>query len=223
MTTFAILATGPSMSQAVAESVRGRCKVIAVSDAYKLAPWADVLVSSDRGWWRLHAPEFAGEKVSGVPVDGVPRAQDVVSGSNSGLIAVQEAVRRGATKILMLGFDMHGTHYFGEHPKPLRNTSKDRFEVFKRQFHHYQPKGVDILNCTEGSALTCYPMARLGDHLESMAKPASPDCGKDGGIQGRAPAPGVRRRARLHARPRRAGRDDLVEPDTRRSSRGEGV
>lgn len=162
---WAVLATGPSMSQSVADSVRGRCKAIAVSDAYRLAPWADVLVSSDRGWWRHHKPEFAGLKFSGVPVDGIPLAPAVVSGSNSGLIALQVAVSLGAKKVLLLGFDMHGSHFFGPHPSPLRNTKAQRFEVFKRQFADYRPRGVHIFNCTPGSALTCYPMANLEAHL----------------------------------------------------------
>lgn len=167
----AILATGPSMSQAVADSVRGRCTVIAVSDAYRLAPWADVLVSSDRAWWRIHDPEFAGRKVSGVPVQGIELAEGNVSGSNSGLVALKFAVQMGATRVLLLGYDMGGSHYFGDHPAPLKNTKPQRFEVFKQQFANYRPKGVEILNCTESSALRCYPMARLETVLESMAEP----------------------------------------------------
>jgi hypothetical protein len=173
VTTIAILATGPSMSQAVADSVRGRCTVIAVSDAYRLAPWADVLVSSDRGWWRVHNPDFAGRKLSGVPVDGIEQAPGHVSGSNSGLIAIRVAVSMGATRILLLGFDMGGSHFFGEHPAPLKNTTPQRFEVFKRQFADYRPRGVEIINCTPGSALNCYPKMDLEAALARMAEPAA--------------------------------------------------
>lgn len=171
--TCAILATGPSMSQAVADSVRGRCRVIAISDNYKLAPWADALVSSDRGWWRLHNPEFAGRKFSGVPVDGIEQLPGNVSGSNTGLIAARVAVEIFEEKrILLLGFDMRGSHWFGAHPAPLRNTKPARFEVFKRQFAEYRPKGVEIVNVTPSSSLTCYPMAKLEDVLESLVEPA---------------------------------------------------
>jgi hypothetical protein len=174
---FAVLATGPSMSQAVADAVRGRCRVIAVSDAYKLAPWADALVSSDRAWWRHHKPEFAGRKLSGVPVDcvgidGIERVEGTVSGSNSGLIALKVAVSMGATRVLLLGYDMGGAHFFGDHPAPLKNTTPSRFEVFKRQFADYRPKGVEIINCTPGSALTCYPTMELEAALASVAQPS---------------------------------------------------
>ena len=67
MTRWAILGTGPSMSQAVADEARSTVlHVAAVSNAYLLAPWADVLVSSDKQWWLAHpaAYEFAGRKFS---------------------------------------------------------------------------------------------------------------------------------------------------------------
>jgi hypothetical protein len=139
--------------------------VIAVSDTYKLAPWADCLVSSDRAWWRHHEPEFRGRRYSVVEVPGVERLEGVHSGMNSGLVGVMAAVSFGAKRIILLGFDMGGTHFFGEHPTPLKNTRPDRFDVFKKQFEYYRPRGVEIVNCTEGSALTCYPMARLEDVL----------------------------------------------------------
>ena len=168
----AILATGPSMSQAVADCVRGRCQVIAVSDAYRLAPWADVLVSSDSAWWRHHNPEFAGRKLSGVPVKDIEQVEGNMSGSNTGLIAIKVAVSMGAKRILLLGYDMGGTHFFGSHPSPLKNTTPSRFEVFKKQFAGYKPRGVEIINCTPGSALACYPHMTLEAALAGLAQPS---------------------------------------------------
>lgn len=179
MTTFAVLATGPSMSQTVAETVRGRCKVIAVSDAYRLAPWADALVSTDAKWWKHHADalKFAGEKWSAAPSfvqqhEGIRRFL-ADSHTNSGLLAMMVAQGMGAKRILMLGFDLGGAHFFGAHPAPLKNTTPDRFEAFKRQFQYFQPRGVDIVNVTPGSALNCYRRSTLEAELEGMAEPAS--------------------------------------------------
>lgn len=167
-----ILATGPSMSQAVADSVKGQF-VIVVSDAFRLAPWADVLVATDGKWWR-HNPdalEFKGRKF-GVSLDHHKQFAEVerfsgATGTNSGLLACQVAVSLGAKKLLLAGFDMGGTHFFGPHREPLKNTTKARFEVFKRQFANYQPRGVKILNCTPNSALRCYPMGSLESLAES--------------------------------------------------------
>lgn len=165
---FAVLATGPSMNLGIARAVMGRCSVIAVSDAFKLAPWADALVSTDFAWWRQHpeAGEFKGRKFSGMVdyqnVEGVEKLLGE-SATNSGLLGIKVAVRLGATKVLLCGFDLHspGMHFFGSHPSGLRSTNAQRMEQFKRQFAHYRPRGVEILNCTPGSALQCYPMLDL--------------------------------------------------------------
>lgn len=172
---FAVLATGQSLSQAVADSVKDRCQVVAVSDAYRLAPWAEAMASCDAAWWRNNpaALEFGGRKFTSAPdfqgLSELERIQGVPSHTNSGLLGLMVAVQLGATKILMLGYDMHGTHFFGPHPAPLRNPNAARFEVFKRQFTNYRPRGVEILNCTPGSALTAYPTADID---ACLAEPA---------------------------------------------------
>lgn len=172
---FAVLATGPSLSQAVADSVKGRCKVVAVSNAYKFAPWADAMVSCDASWWKNNreALDFEGRKFTTAPdFQGLPeleRVPGVSSGTNSGLLGLMVAVQLGATRILLLGYDMKGTHFFGPHPAPLRNPNAARFEVFKKQFERYKPRGIEILNCTPGSALKAYPMADLHESLAESA------------------------------------------------------
>jgi hypothetical protein len=165
---FAVLATGPSMSLDVARSVMGKCSVIAVSDAYLLAPWADALVSTDFAWWRNHpdAAEFKGRKFSGMvdyqKVEGVEKLAGEHA-TNSGLLGIKVAAQLGAKKVLLCGFDLHspGQHFFGKHGGSLRSTSKHRMEAFKEQFARYRPKGVEIINCTPGSALRAYPKADL--------------------------------------------------------------
>lgn len=169
---FAVLASGPSMCQGVADFVRGRCSVVAISDTWRLAPWADVLCSTDYSWWRHHpeALEFKGLKFSGMvdyqKVEGVERIPGE-SSTNSGLLGVKVAVRLGATKVLLCGFDLHspGAHFFGKHPEGLRSTAPGRMEQFKVQFAAYQPLGVEIVNCTPGSSLHCYPKSTLEKEL----------------------------------------------------------
>lgn len=172
MTTWAILASGPSMSQAVADAVRDRVKVAAVSDSYRLAPWADLLVSADSKWWRCHpeAAEFQGRKVCAAmsfeSLDSrIERMPARLNGCNSGLLACMLAVESGATKLLLCGFDFRSGHFFGDHPAPLKNTTPARYEVFQRQFSGYKPRGVEILNCTPGSGLRAFPMRELDEVL----------------------------------------------------------
>lgn len=174
---FAVLATGPSLSTTDIEKVRGKCKVVAVSNAYKLAPWADALASTDARWWRYHtdAQNFAGLKFTAAPefqkIEGVERLADVPSGTNSGLLGIRVAVHLGATKILLLGYDMKdgANHFFGKHPIPLKSSSDQNMERFKRQFLQCRPAGVEIINCTVGSALKTYPFRPLEDCLSESS------------------------------------------------------
>lgn len=178
MLTFAVLATGQSMNPETADFVRGKCHVITVSDAYKLAPWADALVSNDAKWWRSNpdALEFAGRRFSYEPVRGVEPIKgrhNFRYGINSGLQAMRVAWEVfGATRILLCGFDMHGSHYFGPHTavdpvtrRPLRNSDENRFAIHLRQFRHWD--GCEVVNCTANSALTQFPIEDIREVLRS--------------------------------------------------------
>jgi hypothetical protein len=165
MANWAILATGPSMSLAVAQSVREQ-NVIVVSDAYRLAGWADVLVSQDKAWWNYHkdALLFPGRKFSTNEIEGVEKfhsyeavGQAFGTGCNSGLLACLVAQWLGAKRIELHGFDMGGTHFFGEHPKPLKNANAHRFAAMCADFKRWNHDGIEVINMTPGSALDCFP------------------------------------------------------------------
>jgi hypothetical protein len=133
-----VAATGPSLTPAVAErcnAAHATHKIIAVNDAYKLLPAADVLYACDATWWTVHkgCPGFAGEKWSqceggessrGIEKRGVAQQYglklvdgahaDTFSlnpalihyGSNSGFQAVNLALLFGAIELVLVGFDM---------------------------------------------------------------------------------------------------------------------
>jgi hypothetical protein len=147
--TVAILAPGPSLSQEVADAVRAKgLPTIAITSAGKLAPWADMLYAADGDFWTFSpwAREFAGMKVGMCQVPGVleiaisrrttargedrhngfdPDPSALRTGGNSGYQALSIAVHAGASRVLLFGFDMQGTHFHGAHPQPLRNTHPD--------------------------------------------------------------------------------------------------
>lgn len=154
---FAVIATGQSLTDDQIEQVR-KLPTVAVSNAYEKAPWAVALVSADRKWWEQYKPDFEGRKFSLAKVPDVEQLS-LTMGSNSGLLGMEVAVMLGATSIILLGFDMHGTHYFGPHPSPMRNTTEHRFSAFKQQFAGF--KKVPVYNCTPGSHLTCFPMLSI--------------------------------------------------------------
>lgn len=96
----------------------------------------------------------------------------VCTGGNSGYQAVHIAALGGAKQILLLGFDMQTTggksHFFGDHPPPLRNEPGE-LKVFAEAFKTLAPelarRGIDVVNCTAASALTCFRFANLEDVL----------------------------------------------------------
>jgi hypothetical protein len=152
------------MSQAVADGLRGQ-HVAVVSNCYTLAPWGDVLVSQDIAWWTAHpdAFRFVGRKFSTNRIEGVERFEPSAmvnehfgTGCNSGLLACMVAQWMGAKRIYLHGFDLHGDHFFGLHKAPLKNPDANRFKGMRDEFRMWRHTGVDVINMTPGSALTCF-------------------------------------------------------------------
>lgn len=152
-----------------------------------LAPWADILYAADAKWWRCYherALKFAGRKVTirpTLPWDEVyslvqsiehasfdPRPTHLVSGGNSGYQAIHLAVHLGAKRIILLGFDMKDgvnrrRHWFGNHPKKL--DSRGHYALWLRAFDKFarvlDHMGVEVLNCTPGTALRSFKRVPL--------------------------------------------------------------
>jgi len=189
--TVVCLAGGPSLTAEDVDACRGRAHVVAVNDAYRLAPWADVLYGSDAAWWRVHqgVPNFQGLKYSiwvsgqrwpaGVHVlrnagsDGLEADPHALrSGRNSGYAAINLAVHLGARRIVLLGYDLQlgpdgKTHWFGDHPSSLTRSSP--YAHFLAKFQTLpaplQALGIEVVNCSRRTALKVFPMRPLREVL----------------------------------------------------------
>lgn len=172
MTTWALLAPGPSASAEDAERVRAAGIPLGViGNAFQLAPWADFLAATDAAWWRKYpeALTLPGEKYTMHQVRGVERVK--VAGYvsvNSGVLGLEVARLKGASRILLLGADMHGTHFFGPYTNGLSNTTETKRRMHLAQYARWAKRNRDIqvINCTPGSALQCFPVARLDEYLQ---------------------------------------------------------
>lgn len=185
------------MTPADVDAVRGRARVIAINDAHRLAPFADVLYACDGRWWNHYkgVPEFAGLKY-GLTVKaghwpGVQRLRNtgrtglerdpsgVRTGMNSGSQAINLAIHFGARRILLLGYDMKrgtaGGHWFGEHPIPLRSGSPygDFRACFQLMVEPLRELGVQVLNCSRDTALRAFPRVPLAEALAQIATVAA--------------------------------------------------
>lgn len=173
--------------------------VIVVSDAHRMIPTADALYSCDESWWKVHdgAKAFRGERWSSHGLDdktndkqacaeryglklvggkhGVGFSTDqrhLHYGGNSGFQAVNLAILKGATAIVLAGFDMRRAggkvHFFGDHPAGLRNN--DQFDGFIKAFEQANPPPVPIINGTPDSAMKCYERLTLWDALDKTSR-----------------------------------------------------
>lgn len=189
------LATGPSLTKEDCEKARESGKeLIVINDNYRMIPDADVLYACDQRWWEYHIPNiqktFTGEKVMKVrddrerkfcsdhgitPIrgtDGRGVGRDCLHfGSNSGYQAMNLAYLRGATRIILLGYDMQvngKAHWFGSHPKENGMTD-GAYSSYVPRFDSIAvdltSEGVQVVNCTRETALHQFPRAKLEDVL----------------------------------------------------------
>jgi hypothetical protein len=188
--TVAILASGASMSREIAAAVVGNVPTIAINNTFELAPDADLLYACDAKCWQHYgrALAFKGLKVTidpSLPSRSVkllhnsgqsgfdPDPANLRTGLNSGYQALHLAVHAGAKRILLLGYDMRGQHWFGDHPAHLQDSDPHVFSRFIAEFEKVAPvyaeMGVDVVNCTPGSALTCFRASTLEAELDLPA------------------------------------------------------
>lgn len=103
-------------------------------------------------------------------------ADKIHTGGNSGYQGVGLAYHRlaklqGRRQILLVGFDFQKTdkkaHWFGDHPKPLSRTHP--YKVWLAHFPQLvvdlRKHGIEIINCTTQTALTCLPRGKLEEYL----------------------------------------------------------
>lgn len=197
--TVALVASGPSARRADAEKLKGRMPVFAVKQGVDLCPWADVVYGCDGHWWRyrLGLPQFKGLKLRWAD-NNCPDYPDVHgftikdntldrllldepgvigSGRNSGFQALNIALQFGARRILLVGFDMAGEHFYGRNNWAMaRNPDEYNFQKWRAAFslaaRDLQQMGIEVVNVSTQSALKCFPKMPLDRALQSWAEAA---------------------------------------------------
>lgn len=189
--TVVVMASGPSLLPSVVEAVHlSGAPTLVTNSTHLAAPWATLLVANDASWWDVHYHEamaFLGLKYSASdpPYEGVltqritgaegydPDPECLRTGGNSGYTAVHIAAQAGARRILLCGMDMRGGHWHPEHRPPLRTTPSPTFARWIERFATLAPAleriGVDVVNCTPGSAIKCFRSAPLEEALDGSA------------------------------------------------------
>lgn len=97
----------------------------------------------------------------------------IYTGKNSGFQALHAAVLFGASRVVLLGFDFQATnrrsHWHGDHPPGLSN-SRRRYgawvEAMKPLAHDLERLGIEVLNCSRETALSCFRRVELQEALK---------------------------------------------------------
>lgn len=188
-----VIASGPSSNQQDARKAKENGRVIVVNCAVRLCPDADALYAADEQWWRTYKNDwenFKGWKFTlsadaarkyGVTLlemeakDGLGR-KGLATGGNSGYQATNLAYLLGASRIVLLGFDMQhkdGKHHFHGNHETINNPSNMLYQQwikrFVRLYEELKKEGVELINCSRESALTI-PRANLEDVLRAMGR-----------------------------------------------------
>jgi hypothetical protein len=199
--TAVIIGCGPSLTKEDVASCWGQARVIAIKDAHRWAPWADVLYSGDELWWQAYASSltFAGEKYACVVplpthLAAIERAgakllrfaghtgleekpDGVRSGHHSGYQAIQLAVHFGVAKIILLGYDMqpgpaNESHFVKDHPYKKKAAPYAHLHVYETLLEPLRALGVTVVNASRSSALGIFPRVSLDIALTEASRAA---------------------------------------------------
>lgn len=135
---------------------------IAISGSWQLKQDSVALCAQDRAWWLANpdALAFAGRKFSAqIQLRGVENF-NCPRNYNSGLLGILVAEFLGYEEAILVGYDMHGGHFHGPHPAPLKNPGESDFKRFIAQFDR-APIGIRVYNATPQSSLRRFPFIDL--------------------------------------------------------------
>jgi hypothetical protein len=176
---------------------RDDIRVVAVNDAVYPCFFADLLYACDREWLEAHdgVPGFDGRRVTlshgreepypdadwlnaTGPEGFEPDPSGLRTAGMSGYQALNLCAHLGAGKVLLVGYDCKGgtaDHWFGKHPDECR---REIMRPFEKRAHHFdgiagplRERGIDVVNCSPGSAITAFRTGDLMTELKSVEKP----------------------------------------------------
>jgi hypothetical protein len=202
--TVCCIATGPSVTQQQVDAARLKgFRLFVCNNAYQLAPDADLLYAVNIEWWNHYWPEVkdlpcakwttSRQAADKFPInwmkerhgEGLCEQPDVIHhGHGSGFSLVSMAHKAGASRIVLLGYDMKYSadydgqsrrvgsgprHFFGEYPQSMQHWPSVHVKggvhiEMCRLYRTVADQGlVEVINATPGSALDCFQRANIED------------------------------------------------------------
>lgn len=193
--TVALVCCGPSAKKADVDLLRGTMPVMVIKQAIDLCSFADAVYCCELPWWKYRGglPEFRGlkfgfDKTIGAAFPDVklvgisePKGDEMLfaqpmsigSGGNSGFQAMNILAQAGVKRIPVIGLDLQGTHFYGRNNWMGANNpdEADNFVRWRRAFKiasgQLAALGVEVVNCSPASTLTCFRKASVADTLKA--------------------------------------------------------
>lgn len=200
MSTVCCIGTGPSLTLDQIEIARSKgFRLFGANRTFEIVPDLEVMYAVNHAFWDLYydrAMLHSCEKwTTSLPAarqyglnwigerwgSGLCEEPKVIyHGHGSGYSLIGMAHKLGATRIILIGYDMKfgrgydgksrqagetPRHYFGEYEPQLQHWPKQPFTDLLPLYREIHDQGlVEIINCTPGSALEgLIPTASIGD------------------------------------------------------------
>lgn len=178
--TFICVASGPSLTESDCSLVqRSGLPIIAVNSSWAAVPTCQHIYAADFGWWEKYNRDIPSDaqrwtsSISATRRYGINHFPHPDNGSfNSGLRAIQLAIRLGARRVLLLGYDCcidAGAHWHGDHPVELKNPNNASVARWQAEYFLLAAKisDIEIQNCSRGTALACFPLSTIETALHA--------------------------------------------------------
>lgn len=127
-------------------------------------------------WTDDRRQRFADVRLIGQgPIQGLSNDPTTIThGKNSGHQAVSLAVAFGAARIVLLGYDMEVTrgqpeHFYDRHGAGPASKYLGFRTHFETLISPLRARGIEIVNCSRETALTCVPRGTVTDVLSAVA------------------------------------------------------
>lgn len=171
--TMVCIGSGPSLTPEDVNYCRDKARVIVINNGYQLAPWADCLYAADGSWIREHqgAPSFHGFKYTLSREAGTYRdlgwkllhetgnkgidlhPSNLRTGRHSGYQAMHLAVHFGATRIVLLGYDLTRgpkgqEHWHPDHRTRVQSNYPLYVQCLETIVQPLKELGIHVINCS---------------------------------------------------------------------------
>lgn len=179
-----VLAGGASLQRELVPSLRGR--IVAIKQAVKLRPDADVMFVSGRDDPKVCASYFSlyrGPRIvcrhdyPGMPIGtyhlrrvkggGYSRDPAMLGGLDAGSSAINLAALFGAREIVLLGMDMTGGRWVKKHHLPVIPQRHFALHLagLEGMAEEIAKDGIRVVNCSPISVIPFFEKRPLGDFL----------------------------------------------------------